>query len=404
MQLRRWMVVASLAGLAAGALQLAELRLRGDVLPEYKFQYNILAVANTAPGERPQVTFSVTDATTGMAYDLFAPAPGPFASTANGASRLFVQIGWPAREYANTGSGSNLAAVGPTPASPVAINALSKTLVTANPDGTYTVTSPKPIPASVAGSGAVAIEGHPALDVNGDGVLDRLPVKSAIRYFAITDSSPIARRQPVTVTKCNGCHQPHLSLHGNNRTDEPRVCVMCHNPDNTDIAYRTSGAEVPIDFKYMVHAIHAGDMRRNKYVVIGFNGSVNDFSGVRFPRSLADCLSCHIDGRYSLPLDSAVRGATVATGSTVSPKVVDANAADNLRITPIATVCSACHDDGETHRHMVRMGAAFDVTQAAIDSGRVRERCATCHGPGKDKDVRKVHAEEAAEEEHEGQF
>jgi hypothetical protein len=35
-------------------------------------------------------------------------------------------------------------------------------------------------------------------------------------------------------------------------------------------------------------------------------------------------------------------------------------------------------------------GASFATTQANIGV-TIKERCASCHGPGKDKDVRKAH-------------
>jgi len=353
--------------------------------PEDNFQYNILGISDTAPGQRPVVTFSVTNPITGVLYDL----TGPAFTAPNGLSRLFIQIGWSSAEFTNRGSGSQLASVGPTPASPIAINALSSA-VQVDSNGNYYVESPRAIPAGTTGSGAVAIEGHPAADSNLDGTMDlRVPVKSAIRYFAITDPTPVARRAPVDINKCKRCHQPHLSLHGNNRTDEPRVCAMCHNPDNTDIAYRTAGAEAPIDFKYMVHAIHAGQRRESPFVVIGFQGTMHDFSDVRFPGELSDCLNCHVAGKFELPLGSQVLGTTVATGSSLSPKAVDADPANNLRISPTAAVCSSCHDDGETRAHMTRNGAQFSATQAQINRGN--ERCVNCHGSGKREDIRRVH-------------
>ena len=47
-------------------------------------------------------------------------------------------------------------------------------------------------------------------------------------------------------------------------------------------------AEESIDFKRMVHGIHAGQadkggFRTKGLVVYGFGGSVNDFSEVRYP-------------------------------------------------------------------------------------------------------------------------
>ena len=46
---------------------------------------------------------------------------------------------------------------------------------------------------------------------------------------------------------------------------------------------------------------------------------------------------------------------------------------------------------GEDRTHMERSGASWKALQADIDAGKIRERCADCHGPGKQKDVRKMH-------------
>lgn len=238
-----------------------------------------------------------------------------------------------------------------------------------------------------------ALEGHPAADLDGNGVFET-PVqeRSVFKFFPITGTSIVPRRKVVDVAKCLECHQPHLSLHGSNRTDEPQVCAICHNPNQTDIPFRTSGPETPIDFKHMVHAIHSSSIRHTPYVVIGRNGTVNDFSHVVFPRNLRNCLNCHIDGTFELPLAPTVLGTTLATGSTYgSPKVIDTNPANDLKITPTAAVCSACHDDRETRDHMLAGGARFGVLQADLDSGAVRERCVNCHGRGRERDVRKEH-------------
>jgi OmcA/MtrC family decaheme c-type cytochrome len=166
---------------------------------------------------------------------------------------------------------------------------------------------------------------------------------------------------------------------------------MCHNPNNTDAAYRTSGAEESIDFKRMIHGIHAGRMRKNPLIVIGRNGSVNDYSHVRFPAELRNCVKCHIDvnrkGTFELPLVTKL-GSTVSTGSFLGSNQIDINPANDLKISPIAATCSGCHDDSETKQHMIQMGAMFGVAQSVLEG---KEQCVNCHGPGKFRDVRKEH-------------
>jgi len=84
----------------------------------------------------------------------------------------------------------------------------------------------------------------------------------------------------------------------------------------------------PVDFKYMVHAVHSSSIRKTPYVVIGRNGSVNDYSEVKFPRNLRNCLNCHVDGHSSCRWAPGVLGTTIATGSSYgTPKVIDTNPA-----------------------------------------------------------------------------
>jgi OmcA/MtrC family decaheme c-type cytochrome len=369
-----------------------------------KFQYNILSVANSSPGSIPSVRFSVTDPTNGNAPYNIKTHPA-FIS---GSARVFVQIGYETVDYQNTGSLSELAAYGkPTPALPIGVNIRA---AVDNLDGTYTVTtSPRAIPSTAKGSGIAAMEGRLAKQDPSTGLWTlQEAVTSGYKYFAITGTTPVARREIVAISKCKGCHVDGLVLHGNNRKDEPRVCVMCHNPNATDVAWRwtTDGPEESIDFKRMIHGIHKGKERDTPLVVVGFQHSVNDFGHVEFPRHLNNCENCHNPGTYGLPLKAGVLGSTVKTFSVVTSTTIaqnnqiDNDPANNLRISPTAAVCSSCHDKGEDRRHMQRNGASFAALQSQIDSGNVRERCATCHGPGKDKDVLKVHREGDDEDEH----
>ena len=307
-------------------------------------------------------------------------------------------------------------------------------------------------------TGRVAIEGHPVCNgVTGyivalqdkcpdgpptPGPYVNIPVTSAVASFSFQPANPLHamiddhRRPIVDIAKCKGCHDgerhgdtdvPRLSLHGGNRNENLGLCVMCHNANNTDVPYRTlttpagtladariSGDEVSIDFKRMIHSIHAGGFREKPFVVIGFQSSINDFSYVRFPKPLRDCTNCHVDangkGSFELPLQSNVLGTTVKTGSVykvtqplnpLPPGVTDpggqfrqinVNPNDDVKITPIAATCSGCHDKAEVQSHMINTGgASFKTTQAKITGGVVRERCASCHGPGKDEDVRRAH-------------
>ena len=251
----------------------------------------------------------------------------------------------------------------------------------------------------------MAIEGHPSIqtgiDAVGAPVYGSVPVKSVYRDFQIAPGA-VARRQIADLNKCKACHDggqhgdaivPRLSLHGGNRNEELGLCVMCHNPNQTDAAYRSTGVEESVDFKRLVHGIHSGGFRKTPLVVVAFRGAVIDFGGVRFPGKLRDCATCHIDqngkGTFELPLPSKL-GSTIVSASMLSPLpgFVDVNPANDLRISPIAAVCSGCHDTSDARSHMQSRGGSFGVVQSVLEG---KEQCATCHGPGGEKSVRRVH-------------
>jgi OmcA/MtrC family decaheme c-type cytochrome len=335
-----------------------------------EFEYNIISVTDSSggsvdPGDLVMVTFSVTDPTNAdAAYDI---ATHPAFTAAAGASRLAILIGWDSTDYTNTGSES-------TPAGPISLNPLFGG-ATDNGDGTFSITSTVAIPLDVTGSGVAAIEGHPAGDFDSDGTYsDRIPVTNVFMNFPITDSTAQARRGVVDIDNCNNCHGT-LSLHGNNRTNEPQVCVICHNADATDIEVRPGGGtegadgkvEEAIDFKYMIHAIHAGDsdehgFRETGIVVYGFGGSVHDYSEVRMPAgvdNLTNCAGCHDGDTFALPIDDDALPTTILTGTDEDDPDDDDN------ITPMASVCSSCHDTLEAKTHMTEQGGLFDFTPFA---------------------------------------
>jgi OmcA/MtrC family decaheme c-type cytochrome len=362
-----------------------------------KFKFNIVGATNTAPGQFPSVTFSVTDPTNANApYNIQSDAP--FAVCAGGASRLSVDVAWSTTDYTNTGSGS----INPlfNPGQPIQMNPLTACggVSTNNGNGTFTVTSSTPIPAAAVGSAAVAIEGHPAVDADNNGIVDRIAVTNAITYVPITDAAAVARRSVVNITKCDDCHS-QLSLHGNNRTDNPEVCVTCHNPNATDINRRAAAAgncatgttQEPIDFKRMIHKIHGSGEDGSGRVgvpveICGFGNNPNLFE-VLYPGRLKNCEGCHKANTY-YPVDG-----TKVLGTTVDVGASRALPTDDVVISPNTSVCSACHFDALAAQHMTQNGGDFLATKAAdstlISSGV--ETCNLCHGPGRIADVKTMH-------------
>ncbi|MGB5080926.1 MAG: OmcA/MtrC family decaheme c-type cytochrome [Burkholderiales bacterium] len=362
-----------------------------------RFKFTVLDATPTGPGDTPTLTFKIEKDGVGLADFRSDPA-----FTGGGASTLNIRLAWSTRDIGNAGSGQNYG-------QPATINLLTAASVAPGATaGTYTVTG-STIPVGTTGSLRVFMDGHPAGDVTTPGTFtDRLPTKSVFKDFKIDDATVVARRSVVDIAKCDGCHR-RLSLHGNNRTDEPGVCVNCHNPNATDKSRRTGvgvdgKTEESIDFKRMIHAIHAGQrddpstttviegygFREKGIVVYGFGGSVNDFSDVRFPGILSDCSTCHLSGSYELSgrWEEPDQSGGIL-GSTVDTSALTSDASDDLKISQTAAVCSACHDGSAAKLHIEQQGGLFSVTQTAI--GANFEPCSVCHGPGRLADVKVVH-------------
>jgi len=381
-----------------GLLRTAKVHEIPEKLAAQKFKYSVVSAVNTAPGQLPTVTIKITDPTNGDApYDITDPA-GPFRQTS---SALTVDVAWTTVDFNNRGSGSATAPNSGTPALPVRISFANGTALVPGVinnfslNGTFAATATIPVPAFMTGSGAAILEGRPRVDANGDGALESLPVAASGLSFAITDSSPKARRQVVELRRCNECHNV-LSLHGGNRTDNTELCTTCHNPNNTDIARRGAPCgnlptdpvapglgpdDMAIDFKFMIHQIHSANFQ-----VCGFGNSVNDFTDLRFPGKLNNCEGCHRPNTY-YPVDGAlVQATTFDAGDRTT-------FADDRAVSPNATVCSSCHTDTVAREHMEQNGGDFNAGKTVegimISSGV--ETCTLCHGPGRIADVKLTH-------------
>jgi OmcA/MtrC family decaheme c-type cytochrome len=189
------------------------------------------------------------------------------------------------------------------------------------------------------------------------------------------DGSPVApRRTVVALSNCNSCHVS-LALHGNLR-NQIQMCVLCHNPSNTDASERavaTVAADkaLPpqgINFNLLVHRIHDGvnvvPAGGQPYIVVGYMGSHNDFSGVLFPGMspagdapyLQNCSQCHVNSsEQNLPV--GLNPVTDPQG-WINP------------VQPVSSACSGCHVSKDEASHFL----------ANTDS--LGEACNTCHAAG----------------------
>ncbi len=187
----------------------------------------------------------------------------------------------------------------------------------------------------------------------------------------------------MTLANCNQCHT-ELRAHGDNR-DKITNCLLCHTTGAEDRNVATAAGGTPgvaIDFKVMIHKIHAGkylpsvlgvttnpDGSRNynatpkPYELVGYNDTVIDFSHVAFPawpsfytpmprdagyaalntpqtsegarrqglensmrRMPVECAKCHGDPDEDGPLAAPAQG-------------------DLIWSQPTTAACVSCHDD-----------------------------------------------------------
>ena len=359
------------------------------------FQYKIVSVTNTAPGQFPVVTMQVLFSPDGGTTPFVAQNPigqttGPWSfSTPGGASRLFADIGWQNADFRNVG---DAAAAG----QPISLDVLGTGVVNTT-NFNVVVTSTTAVPAGLTGQLTVAIEGHPGV-VNPNSSVSatapvRIPVKNVTKAAAVSGTSTTARRAIVDVAKCNLCHED-LSLHGANRTPEApsvalpfgsvAVCAMCHNTEATDIGRRPAAGGIDgksqetVDYKVMIHGIHSAQV-----VIYGFGGSVNDFRDVTYPGYPANCQACHIspDPDDFPVVFTYAQPAVASFGTTTNVGADLVGNTDNLRTTKWAAVCLSCHaspvlfnsttDPFRAARnvdHATVNGAGFGLTQAQIDA------------------------------------
>jgi OmcA/MtrC family decaheme c-type cytochrome len=225
------------------------------------------------------------------------------------------------------------------------------------------------------------------------------------------------RREKVTLESCNNCHR-NLTAHGSNRNDSVLACLTCHNPNATDIGDRPTlddptavtpdgKIEESINFGWMIHSIHA-----ESRVFADLDAAVD----IRYPQSPGNCLACHTSEGFFPVLGLDRLGTTIITASTLGDGmggagigVIDDNPLNDVKMTPDAAACGACHLDESdpndpVELHFEQNGGSLNACQ--LDDGTfVRnaldptdpnwadgcqpdpgvvylEFCTVCHDPG----------------------
>lgn len=316
-------------------------------IPEYKSsqllypKLQVLSVTSTAPGQKPTVTFKITD----KKNNVMDP---------NKMGRLSLTLAGPTSDYKWFATE----------------NALGKVTV-ASGVGSYTFTTA--IPSDAKGTYVLESEAYVSTVVSKlvkPAVTVRDAIDNVVTPFAVTGTLT-PRRGVVATANCVKCHDK-LLLHGSNR-NQIEACVVCHNPTMTDSGQRpaTANPAETIDLPILIHKIHTGENLNNDFTIYGFGGSKNNFNDIRYPGDRRDCLQCHVAGTYTVPVAKTATPVTTPR-SYWNPTM------------PTAAACLACHDSLDA--------AAHALINTAIIQGNQAESCSVCHKEGADNAVSLVHA------------
>jgi OmcA/MtrC family decaheme c-type cytochrome len=330
----------------------------------------ITKVTNGVAGKAPTVTFTIKD-NAGNAI--------PMTAMTGGSNRMALVMAGPTSDYGYTSFGAGVTTPGYVSENPVPTASCGS-------DGTCTYTFTHTIPAAAKGTYAIGIEGRRGLVFPPDygQPATEYGATNKVTYFSV-DGSPVAPRRTVVATaNCNNCHAK-LSLHGENR-NQVEMCVLCHNPSENDISVRPNAVVAAdkalppqsVNFALMIHKIHTGENLASfnqTYTIVGYGGSHNDFSDVRYPAmgptgatgDTAKCYMCHVSGSEQvLPVG---KNAVLDPQGLLSPAPATTSA------------CTACHLNLDALAH----------AQQNTDA-RFGESCDVCHGAGAAYGATQVHA------------
>jgi OmcA/MtrC family decaheme c-type cytochrome len=255
---------------------------------------------------------------------------------------------------------------------------------------------------AAGGSGMLVVRG--ALADSGD----TLYFPNVTAAFSIDDPVPVARRNPVFAD--DGCRNCHMGLTnhgaGTGYNDNLQTCAVCHNSnwyhEGTSGGGRSWWQPGMQRNQGLMSAIHGVHNRSGFFPQAYANGKTPLVLPAMAPgasgtRDLRNCLQCHVDGSFELPLSAAVAGPSV--GAMAGIDDVDAH----IKLTPAAGACASCHVDysrvnlvtGQStdvaFNHMKTMGGGISFGWNWGMPDMQGEACALCHGPGSAFDLREAH-------------
>lgn len=292
-------------------------------------QVEVKSIANTAPGQKPVVTFKTTN------------ADGSIVDPTR-LNRFTFLLGGPNADYSTYFREALVAA----------------NVVASGDSWVYTFNTA--IPATATGSWTLSADVYRNVTLNpGPTGTTREAAQNPIVPFVVTDAQVMARREVVDTAKCNKCHDL-LAAHGGQRF-KVAECNICHNPTAT-WEVESGGENENISMKWMIHRLHTGEDLDRDFVI----GDVS-FHEVLYPGDRRNCEACHKTGTYGVPLPDDVL-------PTTTPR-------DYVSLwQPASASCVSCHDTIDAAAH------------AYVNTAPFGEACASCHGADRDYSVAKVHA------------
>jgi OmcA/MtrC family decaheme c-type cytochrome len=240
-----------------------------------------------------------------------------------------------------------------------------------NGGGSYSYTYVETFDSSTTDTFGIAMTGRLSFAHEGSNVTQG-PSANGLIYFRMDGGEPEPRRDVVDEEACNTCHGD-IKAHGEQRFGVG-VCLMCHNPLETDEVRRPAGAMPPVtvNFKDMLHKIHTGEDLEGAATIYGYGNIAHDFTEVRFPAKREECMTCHAEETFQLPTPDGTSN-TIVIQELNGPTLIS----DTL---PGTAACTTCHD-----------GLA-PLIHAFINTAQGVETCIVCHGEGSDYAVSEVHA------------